>query len=137
MSDLSRAIEIAAKAHRGQVDKAGEPYIRHVINVIVACNTDEEEIVAALHDVVEDTAVTLEDLQAEGFSNSVLEAVEAITRQPGERYFDYIRRLKQNPLAREVKFHDLLDNLSRLGPRVPGYHSLVERYNEAYAMINV
>ena len=116
---LERAIAIAALAHQGQVDKAGQPYVLHPLRMMLAVTTPEARMAAVLHDVVEDTAVTLDELRAEGFPPSVLEAVEALTKRPEEEndYMAFIRRVAPNPIAREVKLADLRDN-SNLG-RIP------------------
>jgi (p)ppGpp synthase/HD superfamily hydrolase len=116
MATLERAIEIAAKAHAGQVDKAGQPYVLHPLRMMLAVTTPEARMAAVLHDVVEDTAVTLEELRDEGFPAAVISAVEALTKRDGEDYETFIRRVAPNPIAREVKLADLRDNsdLSRI-----------------------
>ena len=109
MPTLERAIEIARKAHEGQVDKAGAPYIGHPLRVMDRV-PEEAKIAAVLHDVVEDSSVTLSDLRAEGFPESVVEAVEALTKRPGETYELFILRAASNDIARTVKLADLHDN---------------------------
>ena len=84
--DLERAIEIAAGAHRGQRDKAGEPFILHPLRVMNACSSRPEQIVAVLHDLIEDSDWTLEDLRREGLAEDLLAAVDAMTRREGESY---------------------------------------------------
>ncbi len=84
MGTLERAIEIAAGAHAGQVDKAGEPYILHSLRVMLRVTSPEERMAAVLHDVVEDTCVSLQDLISEGFSSEVVSAIEALTKRSGE-----------------------------------------------------
>ena len=108
---LQKAINIATEAHRGQVDKAGMSYIEHVLRVMAACTTDEEKIVGALHDVVEDTDWTFDRLAAEGFPKYIITALRHITKQPAEPYEKFIARVKKNPLATAVKLHDLTDNM--------------------------
>ena len=108
---LQKAINIATEAHRGQVDKAGVPYIEHALRVMAAGVTEDEKIVGALHDVVEDTAWTFEELAAEGFPLHIITALRHITKQPGEPYEKFIARVKKNPLATAVKLHDLTDNM--------------------------
>lgn len=110
MSDLQRAIEIAVAAHRGQVRKGGTPYILHPLRLMLAVESDEERIAAVLHDVVEDTEVTLRDLAQEGFSAAVLDALSLLTHDDDQDYMDYIEEIKTNPLARAVKLADLKDN---------------------------
>jgi (p)ppGpp synthase/HD superfamily hydrolase len=116
--NLHRAIEIAAEAHRHQTDKAGAPYILHPLRVMSAMTTEEERIVAVLHDVVEDgPGWTFERLEAEGFSASVMNALRLVTKLPEDEgkdtdtYLRFVRRTKQNPVARRVKTADIRDNL--------------------------
>ncbi len=108
---ISKAVRIANAAHANQFDKGGLPYILHPIRVALHCQTDEERIVALLHDVVEDTNITIDDLRKEGFEDNVLEAVAAISKSPGEDYMQFIVRVSDNPLATRVKIHDLMDNM--------------------------
>lgn len=109
---LSLCTRIACEAHAGQVDKAGEPYIFHVMRVAMAVEGEEAKAVALLHDVVEDTEVTHPVLWAYGFSEEICSAVIAITRyKDQETYAEYIERVALNPLARVVKLADLADNL--------------------------
>jgi (p)ppGpp synthase/HD superfamily hydrolase len=108
---LAHAIRIAAEVHEGQRDKAGQPYVLHVLRVMFACQSPEAQVAAALHDVVEDSDWTLDDLRREGFSETVVEIVDALTRREGEEYFDFARRAAATALGREVKRADLLDNM--------------------------
>lgn len=108
---LERAIEIALEAHRNQRDKAGRPYILHVLRVMMAMKTDIERITAALHDVIEDSEWTFDRLRGEGFPEQVLGALELLTKRKGEDYEAFIERVAPNPLARRVKIADLRDNL--------------------------
>jgi len=111
MSTLDRAIEIAVNAHRHQLDKGGAPYILHPLRVMLAMETLEERIAAVLHDVVEDSNVTLDNLKQEGFSDEVVVAVGMLTRKKDEDYKTFIRRVSVNKLARRVKMADLQDNM--------------------------
>lgn len=111
MSTLERAIQIAASAHAGQVDKAGQPYILHPLRVMLRLNAVHEQIAAVLHDVVEDTHVELSDLEAEGFANDVLAAVEALTKRPGESRLQAAMRAASHPIARVVKLADNAENM--------------------------
>lgn len=113
MSTIERAIEIAACAHAGQLDRGGEPYIYHPLRVMGNVDTLEARIVAVLHDVVEDSELTLDDLRAEGFSEEVLAAVDALTKRDGESRLDAAMRAAANPLARVVKLADVNDNMNR------------------------
>lgn len=108
---IAEALSIAQKAHEGQKDKAGQPYLRHLMRVMERVRSEEEKIVAVLHDLLEDTAYTAEELQAEGCSSHLIEAIRALTKQKGESYSDFVMRAAQNPLARSVKLADLEDNL--------------------------
>ena len=96
---LDKAIAIAAKAHEGQVDKAGLPYILHPLRVMFARENEEERICAVLHDVIEDTNITLEDLRREGFSEEILFALACLTKLQGETYDAFIERVLQSPIA--------------------------------------
>ena len=110
MANLERAIAIAVAAHAGQVDKEGAPYITHPLRLMEAVEGEAAKIVAVLHDVVEDTAVTMEDLRREGFSAEVLGALALVTHRKEEPYADYVVRAKGDPVARAVKLADLADN---------------------------
>ena len=110
MSTLERAIAIAAQAHAGQTDKAGEPYILHPLRLMLAMETGLERIVAVLHDVVEDSGITLEKLRAEGFAEEAVAAIDALTKRDGESKMDAAARAKGNALALRVKLADNADN---------------------------
>lgn len=115
---LSKAIAIATEAHYGQGDRAGKLYILHPLRVMLTMATEHERIVAVLHDVVEDCAEwPLEEL-AKHFPGTITEAIDALTRRPGEPYDAYIGRASRNDIARRVKLADLRDNmdLTRIGP---------------------
>ena len=94
---LEEAILIATRAHMGQVDKGNQPYILHPLRVMLRLQTEEERTVGVLHDVIEDTSVTIEDLRKQGISKEVLEALEHITKGKQEPYMEYISRVIQNP----------------------------------------
>ena len=112
MATLERAIEIAKQAHAGQVDKGGADYIGHPLRVMEMCDTEEQKIVAVLHDVVEDSDWTFEKLEAEGFSSEVIEALKCVTKlSKDEDYDEFIKRVMRNELAMKVKVKDLEDNL--------------------------
>lgn len=110
---LEKAIAIAVEAHRGQIDKAGKPYILHPMRVMLAGKTEEEMICGILHDVVEDTPVSIEMLAKEGFSDRVLVALRLLTHDRSVPYQDYIHSITQDSLAVQVKLYDLHDNLNR------------------------
>ena len=112
MGTLERAIEIATEAHRGQLDKAGNEYIGHPLRVMAMGQSVEEKIVGVLHDVVEDSVWTFEQLAAEGFSAEIVEALRCVTKlSENEPYDKFISRIKGNPLAVAVKLNDLTDNM--------------------------
>jgi len=113
--DTATAQAWAERQHRGQVDKAGLPYVTHPARVAERMNTPEEKVVGWLHDTVEDTALTLQEIEAE-FGPETAAAVDAISRREDESWDDYLRRVRQNEVARSVKISDLIDNsnLSRL-----------------------
>ena len=117
MNPLESAIAIAVRAHAGQLDKSGQPYILHPLRVMLRCQTDEQRIVAILHDVIEDTSVTVEELRNQGFSEAILAALACVTKREGEGYEQFVERAAANPIARQVKLADLEDNmdLRRLG----------------------
>lgn len=111
MSTIERAIEIAARHHAGDTDKAGSPYLYHPLRLMFAVNSLSEKMAAVLHDVVEDTPVTLEELRQEGFPEEVVEAVDALTKRPGESRLEAAARAAANPVARVVKLADVTDNM--------------------------
>jgi hypothetical protein len=110
MATIEKALQIAAQAHEGQKDKEGLPYILHPLRVMGRVEGEEAQIVAILHDVVEDTKVTLDDLRRAGFSEAVLAAVLCVTHRRDQPYADYVVACKKNPIARQVKLGDLADN---------------------------
>ena len=132
MSTLDRAIEIALNAHAGQRDKGGEPYILHPLRVMLRMTTDEERIVAVLHDVVEDSSYTFQDLLAAGYSSSVVGALEALTKRPGESRLEAAARAAANPLARTVKLADNAENsdLSRIPEPTDKDFARLEQYRQ-------
>ncbi|MCH3942726.1 MAG: hypothetical protein LKE37_03335 [Atopobiaceae bacterium] len=134
----TRARGIAARAHAGQVDKAGADYLGHPAHVASLVATDEERACAWLHDVVEDTPTTLDDLRRAGIPDGVVAAVDAMTHRPGEGYLaDYVPRVCEDAIAREVKLADLSHNmdLSRLPEVTPRDLGRVERYRAARRLL--
>lgn len=106
---VNRALRLAYRAHAGQLDCGGVPYIFHPYHLAEQMDDERSICVALLHDVVEDTPVTLEEIQRE-FSSEIAEAVALLIHDPSTDYFAYVRRLKANPLARKVKLADLMHN---------------------------
>jgi len=137
MSTLERAIAIAAEAHAGQLDKAGQPYILHPLRVMLRVSNEEERIAAILHDVVEDTNVTLEQLAKEGFSGPVLAAVEALTKLPGESRTEAAARAKRDVIARAVKLADNSENmdLSRIAAPTEKDFARMKEYASVRALL--
>ena len=130
---LGKAIELAKQHHKGQTDKAGKPYIEHPFRVMNQMKSEKEKIVAVLHDIVEDTDISLNDLKNEGFSEEVVSAVECLTKQDGENYDSYIERISFNPLAVKIKLADLEDNrdLTRLPQVTDKDLERLEKYDKA------
>ena len=134
MATLERAILIAAQAHLGQRDKAGAPYILHPLRMMMRMESEAAMIAAVLHDVVEDSDWTLEQLRGEGFSEEVLQAVDCLTSREGETYDEFISRVRSSEIARRVKIADLEDNMNvkRIGEITPKDLARVEKYHRAW-----
>ena len=132
-----KALKIAFDAHRNQLDKSGIPYVVHPLHLAEQMETEEEICTALLHDVVEDSPYTLQDMQAEGFPDAVLQALELLTRQPEVPYLDYVVRLRKNPIARKVKLADLAHNsdLARLDRVTDRDRRRVLQYRMAQAIL--
>lgn len=111
-----RAIKLAFQAHQGQTDKSDLPYVTHPLHLAEQMDDEPGTVAALLHDVVEDTHYTLEDLAAMDFGDDVMEALALLTHDDAVPYLDYVRRLRHNPIARKVKLADLAHNsdLTRL-----------------------
>ncbi|OPZ85140.1 MAG: Bifunctional (p)ppGpp synthase/hydrolase SpoT [bacterium ADurb.Bin429] len=134
---LEDVIAFTARAHAGQTDKAGEPYILHPLRVMLRMTTRETRLAAVLHDVIEDTAYTADDLRALGCPEDVIQAVLALSRRPDEDYFDFVRRAAAHPIARPVKLADLEDNmnLTRLPHVTEKDRQRLARYREAWELL--
>ena len=129
MATLEQAISLAAKQHEGQVDKANAPYILHPLRVMLNVPTIQHKIVAVLHDILEDTETTIEDLYQFGFQEHPIDAIVALTKKQGETRLEAAQRARQNPIARVVKLADINDNmdLSRIqSPTVKDFERLKE-----------
>jgi GTP diphosphokinase / guanosine-3',5'-bis(diphosphate) 3'-diphosphatase len=137
MSSLEHAIELAARSHAGQLDKAGQPYILHPLRLMLAVKTPHERMAAILHDVVEDTPITLEDLIREGFPPEVVTAVQALTKQPGESRIEAARRAIADPIARVVKLADVTDNmdLSRISSPTEKDYARIQEYEQVRQLL--
>ena len=130
---LELALSIATEAHRGQFDKAGIDYIEHPIFVASQVDSEEEKAVALLHDVIEDSSVTAEELLNAGLPETVVTAVQILSKKKGQDYQTYLKTVKSNPLARAVKLADLKHNsdLSRLETITDKDLERLEKYKKA------
>lgn len=133
---LNDAIALATRAHAGQTDKAGADYIAHPLRVMESCASDDAKIVAILHDVVEDSDVTLDDLRAL-FAPQIVDAIALLTKSGDIEYSKYIENIRANALAREVKIADLRDNmnLSRIQNPTEKDYKRVDKYRGALAVL--
>lgn len=131
MVDL--ALSIARKAHEGQLDKAGVDYIEHPIYVASQVDTEEEKTVALIHDVIEDSPVSAEELLQAGLPETVVTAVQVLTKKKGQDYQTYLETVKKNPLAKVVKLADLKHNsdLSRLSSITEKDRERLKKYKKA------
>ncbi len=126
------ALQIAKEAHAGQVDKAGKDYILHPMTVASYMDTDVEKTIAYLHDVLEDTSVTVDELRNH-FSNEIVDTVITLTHRKDESYFEYIQRISKSKLAKKVKVADLLHNLdiTRIKEPTKQDYERLEKYKKA------
>ena len=131
------ALKLCFEAHKYQVDKSGMPYVFHPFHLAEQMETEETTIVALLHDVVEDTAYTIDDLKAMGFDESVTAAIALLTHADDVDYMDYVGRIRNNPVATAVKLADLRHNadLSRLDVVDEKALSRREKYLKAIALL--
>lgn len=132
-----KALRLCFDAHSHQVDKSGMPYVFHPFHLAEQMDTEEAAIVALLHDVVEDTDFTLEDLTEMGYPPAVVEALALMTHDSGVPYMDYVRKISGNALATKVKLADLHHNsdLSRLDVVDDKTLARVKKYAEAIALL--
>ncbi len=134
---LEDAIRLAVEAHHGQRDKYGQPYILHPLRVMLRLQTETERIVGVLHDLLEDTPHTAEELRKMGYSEEILQALDGVTRRADESYEEFVLRSKSNPIARRVKLADLEDNmdLRRMPEVTPRDLERLARYRRAWAAL--
>jgi (p)ppGpp synthase/HD superfamily hydrolase len=140
MTIVERAVRRALEAHSGQKEENGRAYLLHPLRLMLRMDTEAEMAAAALHDVVEDTDTTLEDLRAEGFPEEVLAAVALLTHDKRKvPYRTYVQRIAANPVARKVKLADLEDNLNVLRLRKLGVREILrlKQYFEAWHTLRV
>lgn len=131
---LEKAIQIALNAHYGQTDKAGKSYIFHLLRVMNKGNTEVEKICGILHDLIEDTEWTFDELKKEGFSDEILQVLDCLTKRENENYDDFIQRVAQNSTAIRVKINDLENNMdiTRLSQITEKDLERLNKYLKAY-----
>ena len=134
---VKAAMKLCFAAHAGQLDRSGIPYVNHPLHLAEQMDTEDEIVVALLHDVMEDTEYTADDLRAIGVSDAAMEALLLLTHDDAVPYLDYVRNLKDNPIARKVKLADLRHNsqLSRLDVVRAKDLARVEKYTKARAIL--
>ena len=134
---LEEAIQIAAEAHKRIKDKTGAAYILHPLRMMMRLRTEAEMITAVLHDVVEDSNWTIEQLRQKGFSGEILQAVDCVTNRSGETYDEFIERVKTNVIARQVKTADLKDNMNiqRIGEIKQKDLERLEKYHKSWRVL--
>jgi len=137
MDLIEKSLEIALKAYKGQKDKAGETYILHPLRLMAKVTSVEEKSVALLHDVIEDSEFTAEDLLSEGIPSEIVFAVQAMTKADGENYEAFILRVKDNPLAARIKCLDIEDNINVLRLNAISQKDLdrVAKYHKAWSVL--
>ena len=138
-TDLTiKAIKIAFKAHDGQIDKSGVPYITHPIHIAEQMKDEDSCVVALLHDVLEDTDITEEELLEEGFTKKQVDAIKVMTRKKTIPYMVYIKKIRENPLASTVKKADLTHNmdLSRISNPTKDDEKRCTKYSKALLMLD-
>ena len=133
-----KALKLSFEAHKDQTDKSGLPYIHHPLHLAEQMQTEAETVVALLHDVVEDTAYTLEDIRALGFPEEVVDALALLTHDDVVPYLDYVKEIRKNPIAKAVKLADLRHNsdLSRLDAVDEKAIARVRKYAQAIALLS-
>ena len=132
-----KALKLCFEAHKEQIDKSGMPYAFHPFHLAEQMQDEESTIVALLHDVVEDTDYTLDDLSKMGFDDSVLTAINLMTHEDGVPYMDYVEQIKTNPIAKTVKLADLRHNsdMTRLEVVTPRDQERAEKYLAAIKLL--
>ncbi len=136
--NTKKALKLCFEAHKEQVDKSGLPYVFHPFHLAEQMTDEATTVVALLHDVMEDTSYTLEDLAAMGFDRDVLEALTRLTHDPAVPYMTYVEGIRDNPIARRVKLADLAHNsdLTRLDTVDEKALARKEKYAQAIALLN-
>ena len=137
-TDLTKkALKLCFEAHKDQTDKSGMPYVFHPFHVAEKMETEDTVVVALLHDIVEDTDYSLEDLKTMGFPDRIIEALSYMTHDDSVPYLDYVSKIRENPIATAVKLADLEHNsdLSRLGHVDDKALERVAKYAEAKKLL--
>ena len=133
-----KAMKLCFQAHKDQTDKSGIPYVFHPIHLAEQMKDEDTTVVALLHDVVEDTDYTLEDLREMGFNQRVIAAIALMTHAEGVPYMDYVAKIKDNPIAKAVKLADLAHNsdITRMDVVDEKAIARVEKYAKAIRFLN-
>lgn len=133
-----KAMKLCFQAHKDQTDKSGIPYVFHPIHLAEQMLDEDTTVVALLHDVVEDTEYTIEDLAAMGFNDRVISAIKLMTHADDVPYMDYVAKIKENPVAKAVKLADLAHNsdITRLDVIDDKSLERVEKYRKAIRLLN-
>ncbi len=132
-----RALALCFEAHKDQKDKSGLPYVFHPFHLAEQMEDEDTTIVALLHDVIEDTEYTIEDLQKAGFTQNVISAIALMTHNPQMPYMEYVRAIKSNPIARAVKLADLRHNsdMTRLNIITQRDEERAQKYLDAIVVL--
>lgn len=136
---VKKAALIAYNAHKDQSDKGGYPYIMHPIHIAEQMETEDETIAALLHDVIEDTDIGFDYLKKEGFSDTVINCLKILTKDPNENYMDYIRKIKKTGgIALKIKKADMAHNMiaERISKKIQSDESRMEKYRAAFDILN-
>ncbi|QUH21877.1 GTP pyrophosphokinase [Alkaliphilus sp. B6464] len=139
MNLLEQAIIIATKAHAGQIDKGGNLYILHPLSIMLKMPDDRSKIVAVLHDIIEDTSITPEDLKNLGFGDDILIPLDYLTRKKNETYMEFVRRAAQHPVSKLVKMADIENNmdLTRISNPTKKDYDRVKKYEKALKILKM
>ncbi|MGN1421694.1 MAG: GTP pyrophosphokinase [Eubacterium sp.] len=132
-----KALKLSFEAHKNQIDKSGMPYVYHPFHLAEQMKDEQTTIVALLHDVVEDTDYTLDDLSSMGFSDAIIDAISLMTHDKNIPYMDYVAQIAKNPVAKAVKLADLRHNsdLTRLNAVTDKDLKRMEKYKKAIALL--
>lgn len=135
--ETKKAMKLCFEAHKNQTDKSGLPYVFHPFHVAEQMHDEKTTIVALLHDVIEDTSYTLQDLRAMGFNQEVLDAIALMTHDNNVPYMEYVAKIRENPIARTVKLADLRHNsdLTRMDEITETELKRVEKYKAAMQLL--